>query len=822
MKSKPYKIIGAYDSETSNITTKNSVTSYPILHQLGLIDCEITEINSDNVETHTDINMFRNTLDLYEKLDTIVNNIYDYVPVICCHNLAFDMYGLSPWLNRNNVKVLAKSARKPIAFTIRDDDNNTRLVIWDTLIFSQQSLEKMGNDCNYKKAVGKWDYDLVRTPATPLSSDEIEYARVDIYTLLVWLSWWINRNTDIEPSKLGLNVVTKTGIVRERRRIRFDSLKGRGLKYNVGRYFLYRCRSEAPKSDDELYTMQAATRGGLTFCAMNSASVVYDYDGLAPIVAGFDATSQHPAQMVSHLVPFNFNNHSKEVLELAFDLIGKVDLNHVLDNWQKPFNVAFYACFTFKNLRQKENSIFKKYGIYPLASARYKKADDDDNGDRIAHDENRECKGYFDYGSNVKSAFGKVISADEITLYITELTAWEIWQCYEWDSVEAIHGYSTGRFTKPSDMDVISVMQFYEAKNSFKTAREEYYSKATITNGNDLKRLGIPSHLVECMENATLSDNDVEATYLSLKADLNSLFGISASNEYRRDTVLTDTGIEYEGEFGICNKPKNPKVWYQYGQRIVGWSRIAQIVSMMLVEPYCTAIVNGDTDSFKVVLANQDSLLYIKQALTRLSTAIDSGKRKVCERIKQRYPAYYNPLDGIGHYMQEFETKQYCASWNKAYCIREYDKRDSQYHIHFTLAGVPTKRRVGDSSCFIGIDGLADRMIKLGYSFTDICNLFLGYNVTFANDVINLNSRAFPEWGSIFFDNVTDYLGNTSMVSEPNSLALYPMSKTINDTCNIENATNLEHALANNPDINTKSVIVCATGIIDIEAVFSE
>ena len=242
-----YRIIGAYDSETTNYTENGVVSAFPILHQLGILDgTPVAEITAENVEDHTDIELYRHSFELYERLDAILEARSDFVPVICCHNLAFDMYGLSQWLNRHDVRVLAKSARKPISFTVMNEAGNPGLVIWDTLIFTQQSLERMGNDCGYSKGVGEWDYSLIRTPETPLTLAEVDYSKRDIYTLLAYLGWWIRRNPDIEPSKLALNVVTKTGVVRERRKVRYQNTRGIGRKQNIGRYWLYQnsCSSQ--------------------------------------------------------------------------------------------------------------------------------------------------------------------------------------------------------------------------------------------------------------------------------------------------------------------------------------------------------------------------------------------------------------------------------------------------------------------------------------------------------------------------------------------------------------------------------------------------
>ena len=817
---KPYRIIGAYDSETTNLNVDGIPKAFPILHQLGLLDgTPLDEIDHSNVEEHTQIELFRHSHELYERLDDMVSRETDYVPVILCHNLAFDMYGLSGWLSRQNVRVLAKSARKPITFTISDEYGMPRLVIWDTLIFTQQSLERMGEDCGYSKGVGEWDYDLVRTPETPLTDAETDYAKRDIYTLLSWFGWWIRRNPDIAQDRLACNVVTKTGIVRERRRVRFSNLKGEGMKRNCAYYWLARCRLDAPKTDDELYTMLACTRGGFTFCSSVNASVPFDLENTGKVIAAYDATSQHPAQLVSHKYPVSFREATPLVLELAFDLIGKITLHNVLDKWDKPFPVAFNACFRFTNLRPRQDSVFARCGIFPIASARYKTPEQlrqyEENGDKAAYLDHMRQRAYCDTAENANCAFGKLISADVATLYITELTAWEIWQAYEWDSVEAMHGYETGKFNRPSDMDVISVMQFYKAKDEFKAAREAFYKSGTISNAEKLESLGIAPAIARGMEAGTISSGDVEAAYLGLKADLNAIFGISASNQYRRDTVLDSEGISYVGEFGIVNAPRTSKVWYQFGQRIVGWSRIAQCCVLMLTEKHVHTCVNGDTDSVKL-LADESKLDGISRDLEKLGRAIDKGKKKVCARVRAAYPDVYDELEEIGHYVPEFQTDRFCASWNKAYCTHEKDKTGKR-RFSFTLAGIPTRRRENKVSSFIGLNGLADRFHGLGWSFEDVCNLFLGYNTTFANDVIRLNARRFPEWGETMFERVTDYQGNMALVAEPCALALYPMSKTVNDTKSAENVVNMHYALSNNANVNTGRKLVCARGVLDLE-----
>lgn len=803
---KPYRVVGAYDSETTNINDyKNGgIYAFPILHQLGLIDTEIQNITSETVEQHTTIKLFRHSVDLYEQLDAIAESQYDYVPVICCHNLSFDMYGLSAYLDSRHVRVLAKSCRKPITFAILDDDNQPRLVLWDTLVFSQQSLARMGADCGYAKAVGEWDYDLIRTPATPLSKEEIEYATKDVFALIAWLAWWLKRNPDIQPEKLALNVVTKTGVVRERRKVRFSRLKGKHLKYSCGEYWYYLNKSQAPKTDDELYIMFAATRGGFTFCANEHASELYDLVDSGFHVYGFDATSMHPSCMVSHYYPVGFHKTSQLALQNVLHITEKTTLVHLLNHWAKPFNSAIYACYEFTDLKPKQGTLYAQHGILPLASARFGEHNWELNEDSQDAQSFREQNERKDTAVNPVFLYGKLVSANKVRVYVTEMGLWEITQAYEYSSAKAIEGYITGRFVRPSDMSVISVMQFYKAKALFKQAKNEY--KQTQTLKDDLAqaciKAGIPESMIREMQAGIATDSDVSAQMQSVKADLNSLYGIECSNEYRRDTVLTSYGIDYEGDFGICNAPKNPKAWYQYGQRIVGWSRIAQHAFMQLTKPIALDIINGDTDSVKLLIPDT-CIDEFQEHIKPLHDAIDKAKNHICKRVKRNYPAMYDKLDGIGHYVMEFAVDRFCASWNKAYCMHDLGN-DGKRHFAFTIAGIPTKR---------GLNQLADRLYEQGYTFSDICNKFLGYNVTVSYDLLRLHARKFPEWGELVYNRVTDYQGNTCTVAECAALALYPMAKTINDTTNRENHANAEKALENNPDVNIDDLIITDRGL---------
>ena len=243
------------------------------------------------------------------------------------------------------------------------------------------------------------------------------------------------------------------------------------------------------------------------------------------------------------------------------------------------------------------------------------------------------------------------------------------------------------------------------------------------------------------------------------------------------------------------NYPKNPKCCYQFGQRIVGWSRIAQHVAMQLVHPHTESIICGDTDSFKIY-ANKDNIQDIDDALSNVAKAIDESKERVCNRVKRNFPNHHDELDSIGHYICEGEYDKFSASWNKSY-IGMQDGR-----LHMTLAGVPTSR--GDHS----IENLGENLLANGADFASVASLLIGYNVTFDYSLTKLNGRKHPQWGMYYDGEVTDYLGNTSHVFEPMALALYPEPKTIGNTDMKENADNLLSAIENNTQVNANPVLL--------------
>ena len=518
-----YEVVGAFDTETTNIgDIASGYRAFPILFQLGLISAQVQDIKPDVAANLIDVYTYRYAEELYTHLDKLINKTSGRIPVILVHNLGFDMYAIAPWLMKKKTRVLAKTAKKPISFQVLDDEDNPKLVFLDTLGLFMKSLATMGQECGMPKAVGDWDYLKIRTPETPLSDSEMGYAKQDIYTLLCYMGYFLRQNPDINPGDIGLKVQTKTGIVRAKRMKHIGNLKSKHLKYRVRQYWHVLNKSQKPKSDDELFTMHASTRGGFTFVAKNNASKVYHASRHYRIMS-FDSTSQHPSQMSSHLFPQDFFQAEAEQLKIAFDICANVSTKRILNYWLKPFPYAFYGSFTFENLRPRAGSIFEREGIYPLASARildiapiYENQAASEFKDAIG------LKGYKDSAEGATYNFGKMESAKKCTLFLTELDAWILSRVYEWDKFEANSGYITSKFRKPSDMSILSVMRFYKAKDALKGFMGSY-KPGSKHDATSLKGL-FPDFFVSRCEGGDADKGELREYYMLSKADLNSLF----------------------------------------------------------------------------------------------------------------------------------------------------------------------------------------------------------------------------------------------------------------------------------------------------------
>lgn len=804
---KEFKITAAYSMEKSTVPKFQGGGAFPVLNTFGLVQdgIELSCLNGENVEaflyyyqTHDPANYLEGLI-LRGKMD-------GYVPVVMVHGMTSVMFALAGFLNAHNIEVFAKGELTPMTLKVMGEEG-PELCLWDTSYLfdgSEYDLARAAG-CEFG---GYWNFDGIYTPSTDYSPDELEFSKSKVRALFAYLGYFLRMNPFILPSDLGFKVLTKTSVVRQDRKDRFYDLKAKGKKKSVGGYWRMASKVDQPKSDDELFTNYVCTRGGFSFVAAEYCSRNLDFEltGEDKRVIAYDAQSHYPAQIVAHKYPQHFKPMTAETLQDMADWVLLVGLDDVLDDLAQPFIFGFDGLFEFENLRPREGSVFARDGIYTLTRDRF-------SNNRWAAEEGRtfntefanalKFDGYKDIAENPTFSFGKLERADSCSVWLTEIELWIMGQVYDFDRVKAICGYGTMSYTKPTDMSVLSVMAYYKEKAAFKRAREAYYTEGRA----DCKGLGfVPEWLSEQMKAGTADIEDVEHQYRAVKERLNSLFGIEITNEARPPVVFGEEGPRMGEGHGIEDLPERPQSWYQMGQRVAAWGRLAQIVCIELAGEVADGVVCGDTDSLKLIVRDGMEEA-VAERLKLWGDALAEAKEAVTVRVRDQFPCEYSELEGIGYYMEEYETKKFYAGWNKGYAY-ELDGE-----IQLVIAGVKAATRsiMGDGEVMRdSYQDLANNLYQRR-TFGEVCSLVLGYNVTIDKEIAKACAREFPKYGETVEREVTDCNGKTAHVKAYATVAEYPIGLTLN--CNKGDMTvgDMMKAKENNGGLHFDDVVLSWT-----------
>ena len=726
---KPCRVVGAFDTETSTYRPHKDLRSLPVCYQL----CYTNGVSVEDIEDFhaLDVKVYRFQSQLISAFSPIIRDGLqnDYTPVIAVHNLGYDLRFLMDYLEfcaneGYNITCCFKSSIKPLSVTI-NRGYEPILILWDTLTFSGMSLENMGLQCGHAKAVGDWNHNIQRHPETNLTESELNYACEDCRALLAWLSFWCKLNPDIPPYMLAKRVLTKTSVVRYKCREIASRLKiptGGKRASTVYNDYLNTCYQELPTNEQSYNLMIRATSAGWTFTASRGAGVAWDN------VFKYDANSMHPSHMVSHYYPRSFEIVTdREKMHFILSTCFAQTVENILNAWEKPFPFAFNARVKFSNIRLKQNSIFFRDGIalhgrglFSNYETRFADLDDEAS--------NREFNaindaGYNNYASNPSYLFGKLIAADELIITLNEINAWVHFQVYEWDSFDVLEMSASANFKRPPTYVYVCVSEMLKRKSTVKRMmkgevleREKWIPESAYTA------------IYEDSESAT-----AKAYYMSVKADLNSLYGMFATNEFKESIIYDDyeNTFCYDGKRGIANAPKKPKAWYQFGMRIAAFSRLQQCIALMLLDDanliHCT--INGDTDSLAFQGKETCTHDEVAFALAPLHDAISRSIEFCAGNVH-----HVSTLDflGLGQYTIDCEPDLYCAVANKRYAYLT----DNKTVIHVASAGVPTR----------SIRRALSYELENDVSFSEAVIKTLGYEVSYEGILSGTKARSIPEW----------------------------------------------------------------------------
>lgn len=794
---KDFRLAAIFDTETSNISHGAETRAYPILYIFNdLRDTSLTAYDP----TSDDVRFYRHVDEALAYIDDLIayGSEHDYVPVIAAYNLMFDMQTLMLALSRTyTISVNAQTATSVYTLDLYVDGNAV-CRFWDTFYLEMGGLRAMGETCGLPKAVGDWDYTLVRTPETPLTDDELFYARRDVQVIPQYLQWLLHANHWLTSDMLGSRVLTKTSLVRQmaRREIggRRVTLQG-GKKITLQRAFEMTCNQEFPKNYESYALRKACFRGGLTFTSAQTANVVVDN------VASLDVTSMHHAFINGRRLPVKFAPTPPELLQIACERIAATSLDDVLSHYDDPFRTGLHVAVRFNGLRLRKDTCFAAWGIAICPRSKFVRtlhADTDySNNDRAKTQDNSiRARGYVDSAVNPVYAFGKLYSADECVLHVNEIELWDVVQVYAYDGMCVLYGESTTKTITPPDYVTLQSNMLFARKTDVKNLIKGY-TEGTPYAG-DIPD-SIPEGIAHDAKTGELSMKFLQSYYGStVKGQFNGIYGTQAQDVMKADYCVTETGELEVDKTTVCTpesfaekRPKTPRVLYTYGMRIVAGSRMHLLIAMMLIYRYFgdrVTVTGGDTDSLKIRCDGDVSDADLLDCLQPLHHAIETAIDKTMRRVRVTAPDMTSALEHVGKFEVEdcggsSRYVEHVELWNKARV-----SIDAGGRVHVTCAGLPRPADV------YTIEDFLRDLVTNGHSFGDVVSLALGYDVLVDYEICHTLQRNRPHACDRYIGDVTDYLGETAHVDTPEAVGLYPSGRWLGESdkqANMENITYL-------------------------------
>ena len=792
MKRLKFTIAAVYDTETCNVGEDENTRAYPIL----FIDNDIRDIDLYNYEPEKDdkIHFYRFEDEMQQRIDEYIEwgQICGVVPVICAYNLMFDLQPLMEELNaRYKIRANAQSSTNVYTLDLISDDN-TVLRFWDTYHLEMHGLSAMGKTCGIEKAVGDWDYSLIRTPKTSLTSEELFYARRDVQVIPAYLRYLLHANEWMQQSDLGFRVLTKTSIVRQMARREIERLtvpKKDGSRLELRHAFMQLCKKELPPTFDIYALRKACFRGGFTFTAAKYAMT------LQRNVVSADVTSMHHTFINGRYIPQDFVSADVTSLHAACAKILNTPLDYVLDNYEKPFNFAIHAKIRFTNIRLKSGTCFEDWGIALESTSKFKKGITPgseiglDPANVLQENEIR-GQGWHDTYKGAELAFGKLYSADEIVIHVNELELWTMFRVYEWDSFQPLFGEVAMHFKLPPDFVTLQSNKLFEQKSEAKYVSFHYKKGEPFTEA--LKY--IPDGITASLRNGTCEPQFFEAWYTStVKGMFNGIYGTQAQDVFKpsytceNGTLFIDDSTVTTPQNYDEKKPRSCRVLYTYGMRIVGGSRMHMVIAMELLYKALgdrAWVLGGDTDSMKIACNDNVKDEEIERALEPIAAASTKAIFKCMARMRKNFPQLASGLNGIGGFELENAGSHYklhYEMWNKARV--SWDGK----RMHITCAGLP--RPIGAYH----IETALEDLVNAGYTPEDVLTTVMGFDLFIPYSISHTLEHHKPKPTDVYDCNVTDYLGETYCVTSHESTALYPSGRWLGETLKMTNQLSVKY-----------------------------
>lgn len=425
--------------------------------------------------------------------------------IVYIHNLSFEFQFMRKYFEW--VNVFAVGERKPIKALC-----SYGIEFRDSYILSGYSLQNTAKNLTkhkVEKMIGDLDYSLIRTYNTTLTEKEMGYCKNDIEVVNAYINEQIEQYGDITKIPL-----TNTGRVRTYVRNNCYYTSKNHRKSGKGKYIRYRkIMNDLTLNKEEYVMLKRAFMGGFTHANVNYSGKILEN------VSSIDFTSSYPSVMLAEQYPMSRGK------KIVVKTIKQLEL------YCQQYCLVFDVKFT--NIRPKIN--YENY---------------------IS-----ESKCFVLKGSEINN--GRVHSADELAITITNVDYDIIKQCYEWDNI--------------SVQNVIRYHKGYLPKDIIKSILDLYQDK-TVLKGVEGK----------------------EVEYLLSKGMLNSVYGMSVTDVINTNHIYnTEWDKELpnvEEQIEKYNESKNRFLYYPWGVWVTAYARKNLWTGIIAIG---NDYVYSDTDSIK-------------------------------------------------------------------------------------------------------------------------------------------------------------------------------------------------------------------------------
>ena len=569
------------------------------------------------------------------------------------------------------------------------------ITVVDICKMTNSSLAKIGKDyCTTQKLSGELDYSVVRNSKSPLSQQELAYCINDVVVGAEFLAYMHSKYTECNE-----NIpLTATGIPRaimKKEAYRRDPQTKRFVYQDT----LDKIKNGFPtRYKDYEHLMKYLFRGGYTHG--NS----YYVGDLLIDIEHVDYTSDYPAIMLQKKFPVSFiaiDDKDKRCCEMG--------LNYLLN---REDDLAFYCKATFTNLKATTtHSIESTHKCIDL--------------------------------SNEVVDNGRILSASEMTVMITEQDYSTYKKYYTWDSLK-VTDLHIGKKEKLPKYVIMAIVDSYVKKKYNKDHHIPYASEKAILNScygctvqrlciEDLKEIrGINTvETIKCpfpFRYLDLDDEHNEECFIQAKTNIVRKYGypnnrklekymVAIYNAYATGKMITKNPVAQN----IANEIKDRLQQRAYREQIAGtygrsaflspfygiWitayarNRLLDMVfdleTFAMTNGYDPIVVYEDTDSM-FLNCHQDSNCW-----RETKTIIDKYNKETEEYNKKNLAEYgclvtdenvKNPeelLNDIGLFAWEPTATHFKQLGAKRHLQRFYDKKDEKFVIESTIAGLGKK-----------------------------------------------------------------------------------------------------------------------------------